>query len=156
MATGKGRSPFCHPAAERSLSAAAALRSRAACSSLDSWSKSIVTFPPLFKPACWIAAFKFGSFAAWLGLTPKANSSSGKERQSGISKQGDGYIRRLLVVGATAVMRLARSENASRRWASKLLERKPAKLAAVAPVNKTARIAWVVPAGGSREPPDFG
>ena len=42
-------------------------------------------------------------FAAWLGLTPKAHSSGGKERQTGISKQGDGYIRRLRVVGATAV-----------------------------------------------------
>lgn len=83
-------------------------------------------------------------FAAWLGLTPKAHSSGGKERQGGISKQGDGYIRRLLVVGATAVMRLARQDNASRAWAVKLLERKSAKLAAVALANKTARIAWVV------------
>ena len=62
----------------------------------------------------------------------------------GISKQGDGYIRRLLVVGATAVMRLARQDNASRRWATKLLERKSAKLADVALANKTARIAWGV------------
>ena len=54
------------------------------------------------------------------------------------------YIRRLLVVGATAVMRLARQDNASRTWAAKLLERKSAKLAAVALANKTARIAWVV------------
>ena len=83
-------------------------------------------------------------FAAWLGLTPKAHSSGGKERQVGISKQGDGYLRRLLVVGATAVMRFARQDNASRSWATKLLERKPAKLAAVALANKTARIAWVV------------
>ncbi|CAO3411724.1 transposase [Azospirillum oryzae] len=83
-------------------------------------------------------------FAAWLGLTPKAHSSGGKERQTGISKQGDGYLRRLLVVGATAVMRLARQDNAARCWAAKLLERKPAKLAAVALANKTARIAWAV------------
>ena len=83
-------------------------------------------------------------FAAWLGLTPKAHSSGGKERQVGISKQGDGYLRRLLVVGATAVMRLARQDNASRRLAAKLLERKSAKLAAVALANKTARIAWAV------------
>jgi transposase len=83
-------------------------------------------------------------FAAWLGLTPKSHSSGGKQRQVGISKQGDGYLRRLLVVGATAVMRFARKENASRSWAAKLLERKPAKLAAVALANKTARIAWVV------------
>ncbi len=83
-------------------------------------------------------------FAAWLGLTPKARSGGGKERQVGISKQGDGYLRRLLVVGATAVMRLARKDNASRSWATKLLERKSAKLAAVALANKTARIAWAV------------
>ncbi|SMH62181.1 IS110 family RNA-guided transposase [Azospirillum agricola] len=83
-------------------------------------------------------------FAAWLGLTPKAHSSGGKERQVGISKQGDGYLRRLLVVGATAVMRLARKDNASRSWATKLSERKPAKLATVALANKTARIAWAV------------
>lgn len=43
-----------------------------------------------------------------LGLTPKAHSSGGKERQVGIGKQGDGYLRRPLVVGATAVIRLAR------------------------------------------------
>jgi transposase len=86
--------------------------------------------------------------AAWLGLTPKAYSSGGKERPAGISKQGDSYIRRLLVVGATAVIRLARQGNASRAWAVKLLERKPAKVAAVALANKTARIAWVVLARG--------
>jgi transposase len=62
----------------------------------------------------------------------------------GISKRGDGYIRRLFVVGATAVMRLVRQDNASRRWAAKLLERKSTKLAAVALANKTARVAWAV------------
>lgn len=50
-------------------------------------------------------------FAAWLGLTPRAHSSGGKERAMGISKQGDAYIRRLLVVGATAVLRYARQNN---------------------------------------------
>ncbi len=83
-------------------------------------------------------------FAAWLGLTPKAHSSGGKERQIGISKQGDGYLRRLLVVGATAVLRFARQNNASRAWAAKLLERKRPKVVAVALANKTARIAWAV------------
>ena len=53
--------------------------------------------------------FKSGrQFAAWLGLTPRTHSSGGKERLVGITKQGDGYIRRLLVIGATAVIRLAR------------------------------------------------
>ena len=44
-------------------------------------------------------------FAAWLGLTPQQHSSGGKTRLGGISKQGDRYLRRLLVVGATAVIR---------------------------------------------------
>lgn len=83
-------------------------------------------------------------FAAWLGLTPRTHSSGGKERLGGISKQGDGYIRRLLVIGATAVIRLARQDNASKAWAAKLLERKPARLVSVALANKTARIAWAV------------
>jgi transposase len=83
-------------------------------------------------------------FAAWLGLTPRAHSSGGKPRLGGISKQGDGYIRRLLVIGATAVIRFARQDNASKTWAARLLERKPARLVSVALANKTARIAWAV------------
>ena len=83
-------------------------------------------------------------FAAWLGLTPRARSSGGKERLGGISKQGDGYIRRLLVIGATAVIRFARQDNASKTWAARLLERKSARLVSVALANKTARIAWAV------------
>jgi transposase len=89
--------------------------------------------------------FKSGrQFAAWLGLTPRTHSSGGKERLVGITKQGDGYIRRLLVIGATAVIRLARQDNASKAWAAKLLERKSARLVSVALANKTARIAWAV------------
>ena len=83
-------------------------------------------------------------FAAWLGLTPRAHSSGGKEKFGGISKQGDGYIRRLLVTGATAVIRMARQGNPGKVWAARLLERKPAKLFSVALANKTARIAWAV------------
>lgn len=52
-------------------------------------------------------------FAAWLWLTPKAHSSGGKDRQVDIGKQGEGYLRRLLVVGATAIMRLARQDHAA-------------------------------------------
>jgi transposase len=88
-------------------------------------------------------------FAAWLGLTPKSHSSGGTERQLGISKQGDGYLRRLLVIGATAVLRFARQSNASRAWAARLLERKRPKVVAVALANKTARIAWALLARGT-------
>lgn len=83
-------------------------------------------------------------FAAWLGLTPRPHSSGGKEKLGSISKQGDGYLRRLLVVGATAVMRMARKDASRQPWAAQLLTRKPVKIVTVALANKTARIAWAV------------
>lgn len=83
-------------------------------------------------------------FAAWLGLTPQPHSSGGKERLGGISKQGDGYLRQLLVVGATAVMRMAHKDPGRQPWLAQLLGRKPAKIATVGLANKTARIAWAV------------
>ncbi|WP_426387543.1 IS110 family transposase [Sphingobium sp. R-21] len=84
-------------------------------------------------------------FAAWLGLVPKQHSSGGKERMGGISKMGDRYLRHLLVVGATAVLRYTRRKTtAVSIWADRLLERKPARLVSVAVANKTARIAWAV------------
>ena len=56
------------------------------------------------------SVFKSGrEFAAWIGLVPRQHSTGGKERLGGISKQGDRYLRRLLVVGATAVIRHART-----------------------------------------------
>lgn len=80
-------------------------------------------------------------FAAWLGLTPRQNSSGGKERLGRISKMGNGYLRTLLVVGATAVIRYARQKPS---WVTGLLARKPARLVSVALANKTARIAWAL------------
>ncbi len=88
-------------------------------------------------------------FAAWLGLTPRPNSSGGKERLGRISKMGDGYLRTLLVVGATAVIRYARTRSAAdTAWISSLLSKKPARLVSVALANKTARIAWALLARG--------
>jgi len=64
---------------------------------------------------------------------PKQNSSGGKARQVGISKQGDRYLRRLLVLGATAVIRHARTRTtAEAAWLKSLLERRPARLASIA------------------------
>jgi transposase len=84
-------------------------------------------------------------FAAWLGLTPRRHSAGGKTRLGGISKQGDRYLRRLLVVGATAVMRHAKDKTTPMAaWVRELLERKPFRLVSVALANKLARIAWVV------------
>lgn len=84
-------------------------------------------------------------FAAWLGLVPRQNSTGGKERMGGISKMGDRYLRHLLVVGATAIVRYTRRKaTAVSAWANQLLERKPARLVTVAVANKMARIAWAV------------
>ena len=95
------------------------------------------------------ALFRSGrQFAAWLGLTPKPHSSGGKERLGRISKQGNGSIRRLLVIGAASMHRRAREDNPGRAWAKQLLERKPARVMSVALPNKTARIAWAVLARG--------
>ncbi len=83
-------------------------------------------------------------FAAWLGLTPRANSSGGTERMGRISKMGDRYLRRLLVNGMTAQGQSVRRNPEAHPWVVGLLRRKPAKLVAVAMANKAARIAWVV------------
>ena len=84
-------------------------------------------------------------FAAWLGLVPKQHSSGGKDRMGGISKLGDRYLRHLLFVGATAVIRYTRRKATTvSTWVNQLLERKPARLVTVAVANKVARIAWAV------------
>jgi transposase len=84
-------------------------------------------------------------FAAWLGLTPQQRSTGGKTRLGGISKQGDRYLRRLLVVGATAVMRHVKDKPTPMAdWIRKLSEKKPFRVVSVALANKLARIAWVV------------
>lgn len=96
--------------------------------------------------------FKSGrQLAAWIGLVPRQNSSGGKDRLGRISKQGDPYLRRLLVVGAHAVLRFsATSKVASTRWAAELLAKKPYNVVAVALANKMARIAWALIASGRR------
>ena len=84
-------------------------------------------------------------FAAWLGMTPRQNSSGGKERLGRTSKRGDKYIRSLLTAGAVAVLRHARNRpTRDGEWVRALLARKPTKVAAVALANKTARIVWAV------------
>jgi len=89
--------------------------------------------------------FKSGRhFAAWLGLTPKPHSSGGKERLSGISKMGNPMLRSLLVLGATSVLRHVDGNDKAPQWLTKLLARRPFKVAAVALANKTARIIWAL------------
>lgn len=80
-----------------------------------------------------------------LALVPKQHSSGVKDTMGGISKMGDRYLRHLLVVGATAVVRYTRRKATTVGiWASQLLERKSARLVTVAVTNKVARIAWAV------------
>ena len=87
-------------------------------------------------------AFTSGrEFAAWIGLVPRQHSTGGKQKLGGISKQGDRYLRRLLVVGATAVIQHARRHPEKHPWIMTLLAKMPAKKAAVALANKMARIA---------------
>jgi transposase len=85
-------------------------------------------------------------FAAWLGLTPRQNSSGGKDRLGRISKKGNTYIRRLLVTGATSMLRYARAKTAA--GADWPRERHHANVVAVALANKNARIAWSLLASG--------
>ena len=85
-------------------------------------------------------------FAAWLGMTPRQNSSGGKERLGGTSKRGDKYIRCLLVGGGRrriCGMR-ATGDEGRPNGCARMLARKPAKVVALALANKTARIVWAV------------
>jgi len=84
-------------------------------------------------------------FAASLGLTPLQKSSGGKEKLGRISKMGDRYLRQLLVVGMTSLIRRARTAPASvdPRIAA-MLERRPARVVTVAAANRTARVAWAI------------
>ena len=94
-------------------------------------------------------AFRSGrDFAAWLGLVPRQDSTGGKQKLGPISKQGDRYLRRILVVGAVAVLRRARQHPEKYPWLTQLLVRRPFKVVAVALANKMARIAWALLAKG--------
>ena len=96
-------------------------------------------------------AFSSGrSLAAWIGLVPKQHSTGGKERLGSISKQGNRYLRWLLVAGAMAVIRYARQHGTKRLWLARIMERRPIKVAAVALANKIARMAWAMMVRGER------
>lgn len=90
--------------------------------------------------------FKTGrDLAAWLGLTPLNKSSGGKERLGRITKKGDHYLRKLLIVGMTsrALMAKLHPEKVD-IWTARMLAGKPVRLATVAMANKTARVIWAM------------
>jgi transposase len=94
-------------------------------------------------------AFRSGrDFAAWIGLVPRQDSTGGKQKLGPISKQGDRYLRRILVVGAHAVLRYAKQNPEKYSWLTQLLARRPFKVVAVALANKMARVAWALLAHG--------
>src|SRR5579863_7577586 len=106
-----------------------------------------ITDPTLFRSG--------RHLAAWLGLVPRQHSTGGKARLGRITKMGDQYLRKLLIVGMTAVIRSARRTKAPAfAWVNALLERRPARLVSVALANKAARIAWAILIRGEtyREP----
>jgi transposase len=97
------------------------------------------------------SAFRSGrDFAAWIGLVPRQDSTGGKQKLGPISKQGDRYLRRILVVGAHSVLRRAKQNPEKYPWLTQLLARRPFKVVAIALANKMARIAWALLASGGR------
>jgi transposase len=96
------------------------------------------------------ATFKRGrDFAAWVGLTPRQHSSGGKERLGRTSKMGERTLRRLLTIGASAVIKQAANRGApAGSWLDQMLARKPKMVVIVALANKNARIVWALMAHG--------
>ena len=77
----------------------------------------------------WKAFASGRNLAAWIGLVPKQHTTGGKDRLGGITKQGNRYLRWLLVVGATAVIRYAQKHGTKNRpWLGRLMERRPTRV----------------------------
>lgn len=84
-------------------------------------------------------------FAAWLGLAPRQLSSGGKQKLGSITKMGERTLRRLLIIGCSAVVLQASKRGApAGSWLEQMMARKPRMLVTVALANKTARIIWAL------------
>ncbi len=94
--------------------------------------------------------------AASLGLTPRHHGTGGKNRIYGISKQGDRYLRCILIHGARAVVSQAkRRDDRLSLWVTDLADRTHPNVAAVALANKTVRMAWAMIRHGTDYDPEF-
>ncbi|AZG78710.1 MULTISPECIES: IS110 family transposase [Methylocystis] len=93
-----------------------------------------------------MTVFKRGrDFSAWLGLVPRQHSTGGKQLLGKTSKMGQRDIRRLLIIGAIAVVRWASRKGAPQEtWLHHMLARKPRMLVAIALANKMARSIWAM------------
>jgi transposase len=107
----------------------------------DETSKRVATIPGIgvLGPSAITAtvtspgAFRSGrDFAAWIGLVPRQDSTGGKQKLGPISKQGDRYLRRILVLGAHSVLKRAKQEPEKYPWLAQLLARRPFKVVAIA------------------------
>jgi transposase len=117
-------------------------------------SRLLVEIPGIGKLIAWAivasvpdpSVFKSArDFAAWLGLVPRQNSSGGKQTLGAITKQGNRYIRKMLVLGATSLLKAVRKRKGILRdFIVALLARKPARLVTVALANKLARIVFAM------------
>lgn len=84
-------------------------------------------------------------FSAWLGLVPRQKSTGGKQILGRTSKMGQRDIRRLLIIGAMAVVRWATRRGApTGSWLARMLARKPRMVVALALANKMARSVWAM------------
>lgn len=101
---------------------------------------AIETFAPPME------TFKRGrDFAAWLGLVPLQKSTGGKQRLGKTSKMGQRDVRRLLIIGAMAVVRWASRKGAAKgSWLARMMAKKPRMLVAIALANKMARGIWAM------------
>lgn len=112
----------------------------------------VVTATALFATVGNIHGFRSGrQLACWLGLTPREFSSGSRRRLGRISKQGDTYLRMLLIHGARAALNAARRLQKADKpmtqlqaWALDRASAIHANKAVVALANKLARIIWAV------------
>jgi transposase len=98
-----------------------------------------------------------GTQAAWVGLTPRAQASGGKDRRGAIARRGNKLLRTRLIVGATSILKRARRGIALPRWTGALMARRPFKIVAVALANTIARTLWalLVKGGVYQAPPEM-
>src|SRR5690242_4910519 len=113
------------------------------------------------RPPRWIGRVEKiqGQLHAWLGLTPLQKATGGKQKLGAVSKRGERTIRRLLIIGASAVVQWASRRGAPKgSWLAQMLARKPKMLVTVALANKMARVIWalLVKGGNYKTPAEIG
>ena len=91
---------------------------------------------------------------AWFGCLDRVgaeHTTGGKDKPGSITKQGNRYLRWLLVAGAMVVIRYAQKHGTKKRpWLGRLMERRPTKVVAVALANKMVQITWAIMIHGER------